>query len=100
MAVTPDAAARMTSGGGSPPPGWLVRVLGGRMALQGMVLQWVRLRHRNDLGRVYRLGAVVDLLHGASMIGAAAAFPRYRRSALLSATLAFVAAGMETAAAR
>jgi hypothetical protein len=100
LTLAPETAARLAAGGESPPPGWLVRVLGGRMAVQAVVLSWVGRHHRAERGRAYRLGSVVDVLHGASMVGAAAAFPRYRRSAMLSAGMAFAAAGLERAVAR
>jgi hypothetical protein len=54
----------------------VARVLGVREVLQAAVLYARR-------GREWQLGgAVVDVLHGASMLALAAASPRYRRLAL------------------
>lgn len=101
MAGFPATAARWAGGPGGQPPAWVVRVLGGRMAAQALVVRWVAGRSGpRDRRRAVRAGAAVDGLHGASMIAAAAVFPRYRRSALASAAVAFVAAGLAGAATR
>lgn len=100
MVAAPASALRWTAGTGGRPPGWIVRVLGGRMAAQAAVLEWVR-RHRGaDEAAALRCGAAVDALHGLSMVGAAAIYPRYRRSALLSAGMAFSAAAISGLASR
>ncbi len=101
MAGSPGAAARWAAGRGAVPPAWLVRVLGGRMAAQAFVVRWIAGRGGpRDRRRAVRAGAAVDGLHGASMLLAAVAFPRYRRSALVSAAVAFLAAGLGGAASR
>ena len=100
MAGSPAAAARWSAAGPPAPPSWIVRILGGRMAAQAVAVNWVRRRRPADEARALRIGAVVDGLHGASMILAAVVFPRYRRSALVSAGMALTAAGVGGAAAR
>ena len=100
MTATPSAAARWSAGGGATPPAWIVRVLGARMTAQAGLVRWIARKHPDDRSRALRAGAVVDALHGASMVMAAAVWPRYRRSALTSAGMAFlscaVAAGGST----
>jgi hypothetical protein len=59
----------------------VARVLGGRLVLQGL----------GDLAlgrRLRRADLVIELTHAASMLPAAAAWPRHRRSALASAAVA------------
>jgi hypothetical protein len=67
----------------------IARVLGGRQLLQGLILVGRPTR------RSLRLGAVVDALHAATMVAAAAANAGPRRLTMASATLAgvFSAAG-------
>lgn len=100
MTGSPAAAARWAAGGGDVPPRWIVRVLGGRMAAQAAAIGWARRSRPADGPRALRVGAVIDGLHGASMLLAAALFPRYRRSALVSAGMAFTAAGVGATAGR
>lgn len=100
MAGVPVAAARWAAAGGDVAPPWIVRVLGGRMAVQAAAVGWVRRSRPADGPRALRAGAVIDGLHGASMVAAAALFPRYRRSALVSAGMALTAAGVGAAASR
>ena len=59
----------------------ITQVLGGRLAVQGV----------GDIvlgPRTRRLDVLVDLTHAASMLPAAALWPRHRRSALVSAAVA------------
>lgn len=99
LAVRPEEVARTAAGPGSPaPPAWVVRVLGLRMAAQGMVE--AAAGKRGDAARWVRLaGAAVDGTHAASMVAMAAWKPAYRRSALLSAGVAaaFAAIGVRAA---
>lgn len=99
MLARPEAVAATANGSGPAPPDWLVRVLGGRTALQGALVR-AAARNRADAGRVLRAGAAVDALHGATMLAAAVWKPRYRRSAGASAGFAFLSAGLGLAAAR
>lgn len=100
MAGSPGAAGRWAAGPGATPPSWVVRVLGTRMAIQALLVRRIGHRGAQDRRRAVRAGAAVDGLHGASMILAAAAFPRYRRSALVSAAVAFTAAAVAGMASR
>lgn len=92
----PGPIARGLGGSsGSAPPRWVVRVLGGRLFIQGAVTitlpgaetQWS--------------SAAVDGIHGASMLLVAAISPRYRRAAVINAAFALVStavsAGLATA---
>lgn len=65
------------------------------MAAQGLLL----LGRASD-ERAFRLGAAVDGCHGASMVAAAAAFPRFRRPAAVSGAIAFAMGALERRAAR
>lgn len=78
---------------GAPPA--VVRLLGARMALQGLVLR----RVGEDRRRAFRVGAATDGLHAASMVAAAMVWSRYRRPALVSAAVAATTAAAEVAAA-
>lgn len=81
----PDRIGRAVGGGGggeSTPPSGVLRVLGGRLLLQGLAAL-----ARPD-ARVARLSAGVDATHAASMLFVAAGVARYRRAALISAALA------------
>lgn len=98
MVGQPGRVAAAAAGPGRRAPTWLVRVLGGRTALQGAVVS--RIGSPDDRRRALRAGAVVDVLHGASMVAAAALMPPYRRSATISATVAFSSAAAGLAAAR
>lgn len=100
MVGSPGATGRWAAGPGATPPSWVVRVLGTRMAIQALTVLRVARRGAGERRRAVRAGAAVDGLHGASMILAAAAFPRYRRSALVSAAVAFTAAAVGGVASR
>lgn len=66
------------------------RILGVRHLIQATVLA-------SGSRRAHRLGAPVDVLHGASMLGLALVVPSRRRQALTSAATAFGFAGAEYA---
>ena len=85
----------VSTGRGQPPAAWLVRVLGLRMLVQG-ILELVRPGRRLVLA-----GAAVDLCHALSMLGVGLCWPRFRRAALVSAGVATAtaAAGAGTASA-
>jgi hypothetical protein len=99
LLIAPATAARLAAGGGRPAPAWLVRLLGARMVAQAGVSAAL-LRRGADRRRVLRAGAAVDALHALSMVGAAAAWPRYRAGALASAGAAAASAAGAAGAAR
>lgn len=68
------------------PPEWIARLLGIRMLAQAAA-EGIR-PSRGVLGTA----VAVDLVHAASMVGAAQLWPRYRRAALASAGSAGVSA--------
>jgi hypothetical protein len=78
LAQPPDVLRRI-SGAHGVPPSWIVRVLGARTLTQAVA------EARWPSSTVLRLGALVDLLHAASMLAATRIWPRYRRAALASA---------------
>lgn len=78
----PRFVGRWAAGRQKPPPDEIVRLLGARYLLQSAA----ELSRPTKL--VLRSACVVDGLHAASMLGAAVAFPSYRRAALCSAALA------------
>jgi len=80
LATRPVTVAALA--GGTPPPLWIVRVLGARMVAQG-VLEIARPAPAVAMG-----GAVVDGSHALSMVAAAVLSRRFRRPALASAALA------------
>ena len=98
MVGRPAQVAGLAAGSGRPAPVWLVRLLGARTALQGAVVG--RVYGADDRRRALRAGAAVDALHGASMVAAALALPRYRRSASVSAAVALSSAALGMAAGR
>lgn len=70
----------------------LDRLQGGRMVVQAPIEAWARGalprdRAKADTATVYQIAAVVDGLHGLSML-AFAAFPSHRRHAVVSAGIA------------
>jgi hypothetical protein len=93
MVVEPARVTRLVSANRSEPPTWVVRLLGGRLVAQH-ALVLARPAHGTVLA-----GAVVDVLHAASMVAVAAVGRRYRRPAAVSAAAAAVSAavGMATA---
>ena len=77
-------------GQSAPPPALVVitRVLGGRIALQNVVVLAAPTR------TIVRGGAAVDMAHALSMVAAALRWPAYRRAALASGALAATAAAV------
>jgi hypothetical protein len=88
----PQLVARAAAGLGAPPPSWIVRVLGGRMIVQGAA---IGLRPSE---RALTVGGAVDVLHGMSMLALAGVSGRQRAAAVRSAIVALVFAGWELAA--
>jgi hypothetical protein len=82
LAVGAPAVGRWVSGRGTAPPTWLVRLLGARLLVQGL-LEIARPDHRLLLA-----AAAADGTHAASMVAAALQWPQYRRAALVSGGLA------------
>jgi len=72
--------------GETPPPTWVVRVLGARRLVQHVALAAAPGRG------AARLTVVTELAHAASMLPAALVWPRHRRAALTSAAGATAAA--------
>ncbi len=85
------AVGRSVAAESSTPPVWLVRVLGARLLAQGII---VLIRPTRS---VVLTGIAVDTTHALSMIGAAALWPTYRRSAAASAAEATVSAVLAAA---
>lgn len=79
LLAQPPAVLRSVVGTQSVPPSWIVRVLGIRTLLQGVV------EGSSPRSNVLRVGVFVDVAHAASMLAAALVWPRYRRAALASA---------------
>lgn len=92
LLARPEAVVSAVTSGGAGPARGVVRLLGLRLGLQGLLLSAAPRR------RLVALGAAVDLAHAASMYGLGALRPRYRRAALVSAATA-TASGLLTAAA-
>ena len=80
--LRPHTVGGLVSGTGPTPDAAVVRVLGGRQLLQGTVLL-LRPTALLVIG-----GLAVDVVHAASMVGAAVIWPGYRRAALASAAVA------------
>lgn len=79
--LAPSRAAEMLSGP-TPPPTWVVRVLGGRELVQGIVLVVRPTR------RVAQLFVAVDAIHLVTMVAAWWIFPQFRRSEAVSGSAA------------
>ncbi|GAA0321383.1 hypothetical protein NE235_18705 [Actinoallomurus spadix] len=95
LVTAPGAVLQMITGRpATASQRWVLRVLGGRHALQAGI----------DLARptptVLRLGAAVDLLHAATCAGAVAFLPLWRRPAAVDGTGALVLAAGALAHAR
>jgi hypothetical protein len=82
LLVAPRTMARATSGRWQQPPSVVVRILGGRLFVQGAITA----RYPTD--GVLSIGMKVDALHAASMLLSAVTMPRYRRIAMSSAVVA------------
>lgn len=94
LLARPEAVVAAVTSGRTVPAQNVVRLLGARLGLQGLLLSVAPRR------RVVALCAVVDLAHAASMYGLGALRPRYRRAALVSAATATVSGLLSAAAAR
>jgi hypothetical protein len=82
LLIRPRPVGRAISGRDPLPAVWVIRLLGARMLAQGAVeLAW-------PTRQVVLAGSAVDAGHAASMIGAAAALPTHRRTAMASAIVA------------
>ncbi len=90
----PNTVTGMVAGSDPRPPAWLVRVLGARLLVQGL-LEYVRPRRR-----VLLVGAAIDLAHAASMLALLLLLPVYRRTASASAAEAVLAAVLTASAAQ
>ena len=88
LVARPAEVARACSGPDALPHPWIVRALGGRMLVQALV-EAVR-PDRSVLAG----GAATDAAHGASMVALAAVSPRYRRPAVISASVAGLSAAL------
>lgn len=88
LMTRPRAVAETVAAGRAVPAPWIVRLLGARQFGQGATLLW-----RPDRRRLLT-GAGIDTVHAISMLGLAAANPRYRRAALLSAAVAGTSAAL------
>lgn len=84
--IRPDAVASFVSGGEDLPNANVVRLLGTRQLVQGIVLGL------RPLPLVIAGAITVDVLHAISMVGLTAVRPAYRRSALASAATAAASA--------
>ena len=92
LLVRPEQVVAAVTHGNRVPAKDVVRVLGGRLTVQGVLLSLM------PRYRIVGACAVADLTHAASMYVLAGARPRYRRAALASA-LAATASGLLTASA-
>jgi hypothetical protein len=79
LLIQPPAIIRRIIGDQGVPPSWIIRLLGARTLVQGAA------EALHPSRNVLVLGVAIDLTHGASMLAAAAGWPRYRRAALISA---------------
>ncbi len=93
LLATPGRVCDYVSDNGARPTGW-VRLLGARYLAQGVAqVAWPE-------PAVLQASAAVDTLHALSMVALAAVSPTYRRSASLSASVAFAGASANALAAR
>lgn len=94
LLARPEQVVEAVTHGHRIPAKNVVRVLGARLAVQGVLLSLVPRR------RIVTACAAVDLTHAASMYALCAARPRYRRAALASALAATASGALTAAAAR
>ena len=94
LVAFPKTVSVRTAGRESPPPTWLVRVLGARLLGQGC---WLTLHPSNE---VLAWGTVIDAVHGSTMLVAAFAERTHRRSALSAAGVAAASIAISTAISR
>jgi hypothetical protein len=92
LLARPEQVVAAVTRGNRIPAKEVARVLGGRLAIQGVLLALA------PRYRVVSACAAVDLTHAASMSVLAGARPQYRRAALASA-LAATASGLLTVSA-
>lgn len=89
LALCPRQVAVHAAGShGQAAPAWLVRVLGMRSLIQGVVTI------SRPTSTVLVVGALVDATHAASMAPLIAVAPRHRRAASLSALAAALSAAV------
>jgi hypothetical protein len=94
LLAQPPGVLRSAAGTHHVPPPWIMRALGVRLLVQATAeMIWPR-------PATFRISAFVDLTHAATMYGAAKAWPRYRRAALVSAASAASTAVAATTVAR
>lgn len=91
LVYAPDRAVALLGGPSEVAGRRVARVLGVRHLAQGV--GEVLLARRGGAGRARHLGAVVDALHAASAVGLAVADHRWRRAALIDASVAIAFAG-------
>jgi hypothetical protein len=94
LIALPARVAALAAGNGTRPASTITRLLGARIAAQG-VAQLVR-----PSTATTQTVAVVEALHGSSMVGLAVLSPRYRRPALIAAAVAGLSGAAELAATR
>lgn len=82
LLARPDAVTHAVCASAARPRTAIVRLLGGRMVVQGAVT--AARPHR----RLVLAGAAIDLAHAASMVAAIRVAPPYGRAALASAATA------------
>jgi hypothetical protein len=87
LVLQPRGTAKRFSGSGAVPDDVIVRVLGGRQVVQGVV-QFTR-----PTPGLVLAGVAVDVLHLLSMVAAAVIWPTYRRPAVASAAIAGASVG-------
>jgi anti-sigma factor RsiW len=74
----------------SAPPPWVVRLLGGRLLVQGAATL------AQPGAAAASVSAAVDATHAASMVFVAAVSHRYRRAALINVAVAGASAAVST----
>lgn len=93
MLVAPEWVVRRLTPDAPEPRSWIVRLLGARSLVQNVLIVIRPTR------QAMQLGAAVDGLHAASMVGVAALSSRFRRPAAVSAGIATVSALVDLAVA-
>ena len=93
LLTRPRAVAELVAGDSATPPTAVVRVLGARRLVQHLLVLATPTR------TVVLASAATDALHAASMVAAAVIWPEYRRSALVSASVATASAVLSVASA-
>lgn len=93
MLLAPSWVVRHVSPGRTAPSSWVIRVLGARSVVQHAAILVSPTR------QAVQVGATLDGLHALSMVPAAALWPRFRRTAGVSAGYAVVSAVAQLAVA-